>query len=142
MEQTTLLYIRDVYDHAIQIMDTVETYRDMVTGLLDTFLSSMSNRMNQIMNVLTMVATIFIPLTFLAGIYGMNFAYMPELGWRWGYFVVLAFIGMVIIVALWLFSAKRWIGWGQRQARRARLFAVEPEKLVGHLGRVLKRPHK
>ncbi len=109
MEQTTLLYMRDVYDHAIQVMDTIETYRDMVTGLLDTFLSSMSNRMNQIMKVLTMVATIFIPLTFLAGIYGMNFQNMPELGWKWGYPLTLGCMAAIGVAMFIWFKRKRWL---------------------------------
>ncbi len=136
------IFYRDIYDHLVRVQDLNQTIRDRADYALSTYLSSVANRQNETMRVLSIVATIFLPLTLLAGIYGMNFAYMPELGWRWGYFAVLAFIGAVIIVALWLFSAKRWIGWGRRQARRARLFTVEPEKLVGHLGRVLKRPHK
>jgi len=142
ISQEAEIFYRDVYDHLVRVQDLNQTIRDRADYALNTYLSSVANRQNETMRVLSIVATIFLPLTLLAGIYGMNFAYMPELGWRWGYFVVLAFIGVVIIVALWLFSAKRWIGWGQRQARRARLFAVEPEKLVGHLGRVLKRPQK
>jgi magnesium transporter len=102
-------YLRDVYDHTIQVMDTVDTYRDMVTGILDIYLSSISNRMNEVMKVLTIIATIFIPLTFIAGVYGMNFEFMPELKWRWGYpsvwFVMMfVFIGMVIY-----FKRKRWL---------------------------------
>ena len=84
-------YLRDVYDHTIQVIDTVETLRDMVSGMLDIYLSSVSNRMNEVMKVLTIIATIFIPLSFIAGLYGMNFERsaspwnMPELGWYWGY---------------------------------------------------------
>ncbi|MDK2896867.1 MAG: magnesium transporter [Candidatus Atribacteria bacterium] len=105
----TLIYLRDVYDHTIQIIDTVEIFRDMVSGLLDVYLSSTSNKMNEIMKVLTIIATIFIPLTFLAGIYGMNFRYMPELEWRLGYPLVLGVmlgigIGMVIY-----FKRKKWM---------------------------------
>ena len=74
-----------MYDHTIQIIDTVETLRDILSGLLDLYMSSISNRMNEVMKVLTIIATIFIPLTFVAGIYGMNFEYMPELHWRWSY---------------------------------------------------------
>ena len=78
-------FLRDLYDHTIQVIDTVEIYREMVSGLLDLYHSSVSNRMNEVMKVLTIIATIFIPLTFIAGVYGMNFEYMPELHWRWGY---------------------------------------------------------
>ena len=102
------LYLRDVYDHSIHVIDTVESYRDMLSGMLDVYLSSLSNRMNEIMKVLTIIATIFIPLTFIAGVYGMNFKYMPELEWHWGYF---ASLGMMLAVALGLvayFKRKRW----------------------------------
>jgi len=78
-------YFRDVHDHVIQVIDTTETCRDMISGLLDIYLSSLSNRMNEVMKVLTVIATIFIPLTFIAGVYGMNFQHMPELGWSWAY---------------------------------------------------------
>jgi magnesium transporter len=105
----TRIYLRDVYDHTIQIIDTIETFRDMLSGILDIYLSSISNRMNQIMKVLTIIATIFIPLTFIVGIYGMNFEYMPELKWRWGYFAVL---GIMAIIGIWMliyFRKKRWL---------------------------------
>jgi len=82
---TTDIFLRDVYDHTIQIIDTVETLRDILSGLLDLYMSSIGNRMNEVMKVLTIIATIFIPLTFVAGIYGMNFEFMPELHWRWSY---------------------------------------------------------
>lgn len=106
---TTRIYLRDVYDHTIQIIDTIEAFRDMLSGMLDIYLSSISNRMNQIMKVLTIIATIFIPLTFIVGIYGMNFEYMPELKWRWGYFLVL---GIMAIIGVWMliyFRKKRWL---------------------------------
>ena len=82
IQKTTGIFLRDVYDHTIQVIDTIETFRDMLSGMLDIYLSSVSNRMNEVMKVLTIIATIFIPLTFLAGVYGMNFKYMPELEWR------------------------------------------------------------
>lgn len=78
ISDTTQIYLRDVYDHTIQVIDTIETFRDMVSGMLDVYLSSVSNRMNEVMKVLTTIATIFIPLTFIAGVYGMNFQYMPS----------------------------------------------------------------
>ncbi len=105
----TRIYLRDVYDHTVQIIDTVETFRDMLSGMLEVYLSSISNRMNQIMKVLTIIATIFIPLTFIAGIYGMNFKYMPELEWRWAYFVVL---GVMAVIGIWMviyFRKKKWL---------------------------------
>ncbi len=109
IKESTQVFLRDVYDHTIQVIDTVETFRDMLSGMLDTYLSSLSNRMNEIMKVLTIIATIFIPLTFIAGIYGMNFEFMPELKWRWGYF---ACLGIMAGCALWMviyFRRKRWL---------------------------------
>jgi magnesium transporter len=85
IRETTGIFLRDVYDHTIQVIDTVETFRDLLAGMLDLYLSSVSNRLNEVMKVLTIIATIFIPLTFLAGVWGMNFDFMPELRWRWGY---------------------------------------------------------
>jgi len=102
-------YLRDVYDHTIQIIDTVETFRDMVTGLMDVYLSSISNRMNEVMKVLTIIATIFIPLSFIAGVYGMNFGYMPELQWRYGYFVVLGVMAGAGVGMVFYFRHKRWL---------------------------------
>jgi magnesium transporter len=102
-------YLRDVYDHTIQVIDTVESFRDMVSGMLDIYLSSISNRMNAVMKVLTIIATIFIPLTFIAGIYGMNFKYMPELGWKWGYFIVLIVMAAVGVSMLIYFKRKKWL---------------------------------
>ena len=89
-QKDTLIYLRDVYEHTVQIIDTVETFRDIVSSMLDIYLSSVSNRLNEVMRVLTVISTIFIPLTFITSLYGMNFHYMPELSWRWGYFVLWA----------------------------------------------------
>jgi len=109
VQETTGVYLRDVYDHTIQVIDTVEAFRDMVSGMLDTYLSSLSNRMNNVMKVLTIIATLFIPLTFVAGIYGMNFKHMPELRWKWGYAAV--WLVMIAITAglLVYFRRKKWI---------------------------------
>jgi magnesium transporter len=103
------VYLRDVYDHTIQVMDTVESFRDMVAGMRDTYLSSVSNRMNEVMKVLTIIATIFIPITFIAGIYGMNFEFMPELGVHYGYFVALGVMGGVAIVMIQYFRRRGWL---------------------------------
>ena len=109
IQESTGIYLRDVYDHTVQVIDTVESFRDMISGMLDIYLSSISNRMNEVMKVLTIFAAIFIPLTFVAGIYGMNFEYMPELRWHWGYFGVL--IGMASVTGgmLVYFRRKRWL---------------------------------
>jgi magnesium transporter len=106
---TSRVYLRDVYDHTIQVIDTIETFRDMVSGMLDIYLSSISNRLNAVMKVLTIIATIFMPLTFIAGIYGMNFKYMPELEWRWGYLMFwLIMIGIGAFMLIY-FKKKRWL---------------------------------
>ena len=109
VKKETVLYLRDLYDHTIQVMDTIETYRDMITGMLDLYLSTVSNRMNEVMKVLTIIATIFIPLTFIAGIYGMNFRHMPELDWWWGYPLILLVMMTATITMLLYFRRKRWI---------------------------------
>lgn len=101
-------YFRDVYDHTIQIIETLETMRDTVSGLFDIHLSSTSHRMNQVMKVLTIIATIFIPLTFIAGVYGMNFQYMPELAWHWGYFGIMALMAVMGIGMAAYFKSKEW----------------------------------
>lgn len=102
-------YLRDVYDHTIQIIDTIESFRDAVSGMVDIYLSSISNRMNAVMKVLTIIATIFIPLTFVAGIYGMNFKYMPELEWKWGYAAALTVMVVVAVLMLIYFRRKKWL---------------------------------
>ena len=109
ISQNTDIYLRDVHDHTIQVVETIESYRETVTGLLDIYLSSISNRLNEVMKVLTIIATIFIPLTFIAGIYGMNFKYMPELGWPWGYPLVLGAMVLVGLVMVAYFKRKKWI---------------------------------
>lgn len=109
VRKATHVFLRDVYDHTIQVIDTIETYRDMLSGMLDLYLSTISNKMNAVMKVLTIIATIFIPLTFVAGIYGMNFEFMPELHWRWGYPVVLILMLGCGIAMLYYFRKKNWL---------------------------------
>jgi len=106
---STDVFLRDVYDHTIQIIDTVETLRDILSGLLDLYMTSISNRMNEVMKVLTIIATVFIPLTFIAGIYGMNFEYMPELHWRWSY--PLLWLAMILMAGVMFifFKRKQWL---------------------------------
>lgn len=107
--ESTNIYFRDVYDHVIQIIDTLETYRDMLSGMVDIFMSSVSNKMNEIMKVLTIIATIFIPLTFIAGIYGMNFQFMPELAWKWGYLIIMCIMFVIGIGMIIFFRRKKWL---------------------------------
>jgi len=109
IKKPTRVYLRDVYDHTIQVIDTIEALRDMVSSILDIYLSSISNRMNEVMKVLTIIATIFIPLTFIAGIYGMNFEYMPELKWRYSYAIIWIVIIGVGVLMLSYFRRKRWL---------------------------------
>jgi magnesium transporter len=109
ISEPVTVYLRDVYDHTIQAIDAVEAYRDILAGLLDVYLSSLSNRMNEIMKFLTIIGTIFIPLTFIAGLYGMNFQYMPELHWRWGYLACLMVMAVISIGMLFYFKRKKWL---------------------------------
>jgi len=109
IKETTDVFLRDVYDHTIQVIDSVETLRDVLSGMLETYLSSVSNRMNEVMKVLTIIATIFIPLTFIAGVYGMNFKFMPELEWRGGYFLIVGVMVAVVFVMLIFFRKKKWL---------------------------------
>jgi magnesium transporter len=106
---STCVYMRDVYDHTIQVMDAVETFRDMLSGMLDIYLSSLSNRMNEVMKVLTVISTIFIPLTFVVGLYGMNFRHMPELEQTWGYPVILILMFAVALLMVVYFRRRKWM---------------------------------
>lgn len=109
VRESTGIFLKDVYDHTIQVIDGVETYRDVLAGMLDLYLSTVSNKMNEVIKVLTIIATLFIPLTFVAGIYGMNFQYMPELGWRWGYPAIWLVIVGIIVLMLTYFRRKKWL---------------------------------
>jgi magnesium transporter len=109
ISESITIYLRDVYDHTIQAIDAVEAYRDILSGLLDVYLSSLSNRMNEIMKFLTIIGTIFMPLTFIAGIYGMNFQNIPEYHWRWGYQVCLLVMFVISIVMIFYFKRKKWL---------------------------------
>ncbi|MBL7070175.1 MAG: magnesium/cobalt transporter CorA [Candidatus Omnitrophica bacterium] len=108
VKKETVLYLRDIYDHTIQVIDTIETSRDMVSGMLDIYLTNASNRMNEIMKILTVIATIFIPLTFITGIYGMNFKNMPELSWQWGYLTIVGLMFVMATTMLIYFKKKNW----------------------------------
>lgn len=109
VRKETRVYLRDLYDHTIQVMDAVESYRDVVSGLQDLYLSSISNRMNDVMKVLTIIATVFIPLGFMAGVYGMNFEFMPELKFKWSYPIFWGAIACVSGSMLYYFRKKKWI---------------------------------
>jgi magnesium transporter len=109
IRKATNIYLRDIYNHTIQVIDTVETFRDMVSGMLDIYLTSINNRMNEIMKVLTIIATIFIPATFIAGVYGMNFKYMPELDWKLGYLFAWGIVTIIGISMLIYFKKRNWI---------------------------------
>jgi magnesium transporter len=109
IQEKTNIYFRDVYDHALRITESIESYRDMLSGLLEIYISSVSNKMNEVMKVLTIFASIFIPLTFIAGIYGMNFEYMPELKWKWAYPVLWVLFISIPVVLLIYFKNKKWL---------------------------------
>ncbi|MDH3268901.1 MAG: magnesium/cobalt transporter CorA, partial [Ignavibacteria bacterium] len=101
-------YLRDLYDHTIHITESIEQQREVTNGLMEIYLSMMSNKMNEVMKVLTVIATIFIPLTFIVGIYGMNFRYIPELDWPWAYFAVWGVMISVVLAMLFYFKRKNW----------------------------------
>ena len=105
----TDIFLGDLYEHVIQVWEAVETYREVISGMVDLYLSSVSNQMNKVMKVLTIIATIFIPLTFIAGLYGMNFKVMPELEWPYGYPVVMGIMALIAIGMLWFFKRKKWL---------------------------------
>jgi magnesium transporter len=109
IKEPTRIYLRDVYNHTIQVIDTLETFRDLVSGMIDIYLSGLSYKMNEIMKVLTLIATIFIPLTFVVGLYGMNFKYMPEIEWEYGYYSVLLVMAVMVTGMLTYYRKKKWI---------------------------------
>jgi magnesium transporter len=109
IQESSHIFFRDIYDHTIQVIDTIESMRDVLTGMLDLYLSTLSNKMNEVMKVLTIMATIFIPLTFVAGIYGMNFKFMPELEWKWSYPVLWGVLVAIFVSMLFWFRRKRWL---------------------------------
>ena len=109
IDEKTRPYLRDVYDHAIRVTEAVDSSRDLITGMLDIYLSSVSNKMNEVMKVLTAFASIFIPLTFIVGIYGMNFEYMPELKWKWAYPALWLVFVAITLGLLTYFKKKKWL---------------------------------
>ena len=109
IQETTRIFLRDVYDHTIQVIDTIESFRDVLSGLSDLYQSTVGNRMNEVMKVLTIIATIFIPLSFIAGIYGMNFEYMPELKWHWAYPALWGVLILIFSAMILWFKRKKWL---------------------------------
>lgn len=109
VQDATRIFLRDVQDHTLQVAEVVDTFRDVLTGLQDLYLSNLSHRMNEVMKVLTVISTIFVPLTFVVGIWGMNFRIMPELDWRWGYAGAWVVFGLIAVVMLLYFRRKRWL---------------------------------
>jgi magnesium transporter len=108
LRKDNVAYFRDIYDHTVQIIETMETNRDIISSMLDIYVSSISNRMNEIMKVLTIISTIFMPMTFLAGVYGMNFKYFPELGYRWAYLAFWVVVGVIAVLMILYFRRKKW----------------------------------
>ncbi len=109
IQATTDIYLRDVHDHIIRVIDTVETYRDLLSGMMDIYLSSVSNRMNEVMKILTIITTIFVPVTFIAGVYGMNFEFMPELHSKWGYAATWVVMLTIMISLMMYFRRNKWL---------------------------------
>jgi magnesium transporter len=105
----TQLYLRDVYDHTVHLIESLESLRDMIGSLIDLFMSGQSMRLNREMRVLTVIATIFMPITFVTSLYGMNFEFMPELKWRYGYFGVLSLLALMVSGMVWWFWRRRWL---------------------------------
>ncbi|MFP4401869.1 MAG: magnesium/cobalt transporter CorA [Candidatus Nanoarchaeia archaeon] len=109
IQDSTLPYLRDLYDHVIQVIDTIENNRELSSALLELYVSNVNTRLNEVMKTLTIFAAIFIPLTFIVGIYGMNFENMPELTWKYGYYGILGFMGVLVVVLLSFFKYRKWI---------------------------------
>lgn len=130
ISDATRPYLRDCYDHTVQLIDVIETYREIASGLLDIYLSSLGQKNNEVMKVLTIIATIFIPLSFIAGVYGMNFNThsspwnMPELNWAWGYPFALGLMGLTALSLLFYFFRRGWLGEVRRRKKRRRFRKV------------------
>ena len=109
IKKTTILYLRDINDHLIHIIDNVSTFHDILSSMLEMYLSSVNNKMSEVMKVLTVITTTFIPLSFIAGLYGMNFKHMPELSWKYGYFFVLCIMALIASIMIIFFKRKKWL---------------------------------
>lgn len=115
--ENLMVHLGDCYDHCVQLMDVIETYRELCGGLMDAYMSVVANRQNEVMKTLTIMASIFIPLSFLAGVYGMNFEYMPETKWHWAYPVLLVVMALLAGGMLWIFRARGWLGQNGKSPR-------------------------
>ena len=109
IKKKTIQFYRDIYDHIIQLSDTIDIYREMIFSLMDMYMTSISNKMNEVMKVLTIMATIFIPLTFIAGIYGMNFDNIPELHYQYSYYILWGVMIVIFLGMLYYFKRKKWL---------------------------------
>jgi len=109
IQESTRAYLHDVYNHTVQVMDNIEGLRELISGMLDTYLSSIGNKMNEVMKTLTIIASIFIPITFIAGVYGTNFVFVPELQWEGSYFVMLGVMAVIVLVMMLWFRNKKWV---------------------------------
>ena len=109
IQKKTITYYRDIYDHLIQVSENIDIYREMIWSLMDMYMTTISNKMNEVMKVLTIMASIFIPLTFIAGIYGMNFEYIPELQYKYSYFILWGIMIVLFIGMLYYFRKKKWL---------------------------------
>ena len=127
------IFYRDIYDHIVRIEDLNQTVRDMTDNALATYLSSVANKQNEVMKILSIVAAIFLPLGLLTGIFGMNFVNMPELNLSWGYYAVLGFIGFAVLIVISLFWARGWINWGRRITSIPKTLTVDRSKLLGYV---------
>jgi len=133
------IFYRDVYDHIVRIEDLNQTTRDMTDNALATYMSSISNKQNEVMKILSIVAAIFLPLGLITGVFGMNFTNMPELNISWGYYAVIGFIGFAIFIILGLFWVKGWVNWGRKRVSMPKAFIVDRNKLLGSVGRLGRR---
>jgi magnesium transporter len=132
-----MIYYRDIYDEMVRIESSIENLRERTDTILTTHMSAIANQQNETMKTLSLIAAIFLPLTLLAGIYGMNFGYMPELGFRYGYFIVLGVMVTVAGGVVWWFWARRWLAAGRQRLERFVPTAVDPERLAGYPGKFI-----
>lgn len=135
VSREALIFYRDIYDHLLRIEDLNQTIRDEANNALSTYLSSIAIQQNETMKIFSAVACIFLPLTLIAGIYGMNFEHMPELAWGWAYFAVLAFMAAAIVVSTWWFMTHGWIRLRPRPVGHVPRFGVDPSAILGHVHR-------